>query len=101
MDLPASVANKRLTARLSSLDATPTKNRGWAYSVHSWSYLHTGMLPRLISFVCHSYENCRVCTQNSHSGTGRTPNVQRFNVQTLPRSNVPQSHCSRTPMVQQ
>ena len=21
------------------------------------------------SFVCHSYENCRVCTQNSHSGT--------------------------------
>jgi hypothetical protein len=24
-----------------------------------WSYLHTGMLPRLISFVCHSYENTR------------------------------------------
>ena len=22
-----------------------------------WSYLHTGTLPRLISFVCHSYEN--------------------------------------------
>ncbi len=25
----------------------------------SWSYHHTGTLPRLISFVCHSYENCR------------------------------------------
>ena len=24
-----------------------------------WSYLHTGTLPRLISFVSHSYENCR------------------------------------------
>src|SRR6266581_5293162 len=24
-----------------------------------WSYLHTGILPRLNSFVCHSYENCR------------------------------------------
>src|SRR5260370_39606 len=28
MDLPASVANKRLTASLNSLDATLTKNRG-------------------------------------------------------------------------
>src|SRR5467141_779377 len=36
-----------------------------------WSYLHTGTLPRLISFVSHSYENCRVCTQNSHSGSPR------------------------------
>ncbi len=34
-----------------------------------WSYHITGTLPRLISFVCHSYENCRVCIQNSHSGT--------------------------------
>src|SRR5260370_25823914 len=25
----------------------------------SWSYHHTGTLPRLISFVFHSYENCR------------------------------------------
>jgi len=24
-----------------------------------WSYLHTGTLLPLISFVCHSYENCR------------------------------------------
>src|SRR6266852_2860245 len=29
MDLPASVANKRLTAWLTPLDATLTKNRGW------------------------------------------------------------------------
>jgi hypothetical protein len=33
------------------------------------SYPYTGTLPRLISFVCHSYANCRVCTRNSHSGT--------------------------------
>src|SRR6266446_5754664 len=25
------------------------------------------------SFVCHSYENCRVCTNNSHSGTPHHP----------------------------
>jgi|HubBroStandDraft_3_1064219.scaffolds.fasta_scaffold21526_2 hypothetical protein len=25
----------------------------------TWSYLHTGTLPRLISFICHSCENCR------------------------------------------
>src|SRR5882762_7282434 len=48
---PASVANKRLTARLSPLDATLTKNGGH------------------VLFVCHSCENCRVCTNNSHSGT--------------------------------
>src|SRR6266851_6862726 len=42
-----------------------------------WSYLQTGTLPRLISFVSHSYENCRVCTQNSHS---ETPNCVPANV---------------------
>jgi len=26
---------------------------------HQWSYLYTGILPPLKSFVCHSYENCR------------------------------------------
>ena len=35
MDPPASVANKRLTACLSSLDATLTKNRGGPASRHS------------------------------------------------------------------
>jgi hypothetical protein len=34
-----------------------------------WSYLQTGTLPRPISFACHSYVDCRVCTQNSRSGT--------------------------------
>src|SRR5260370_18183991 len=32
----------------------------------------TYLLPSSVSckpFVCHSYENCRVCTNNSHSGT--------------------------------
>ena len=36
--------------------------------------LHT--LPSSVSrnsFVCHSYENCRVCTNNSHSGTPHHP----------------------------
>src|SRR5713226_1505138 len=33
MDLPASVANKRLTARLSPLDATLTKNMGEGGSI--------------------------------------------------------------------
>ena len=37
------------------------------------------------SFACHSYENCRVCTNNSHSGT-HPPTFKRFNVQTIPRS---------------
>src|SRR6266851_3940051 len=32
MDLPASVANKRLTVGLTPLDATLTKNRGWGQS---------------------------------------------------------------------
>src|SRR6266849_7233230 len=38
MDLPASVANKRLTAKLSPLDATLTKNRGWGYSSTSGTH---------------------------------------------------------------
>jgi len=36
-----------------------------------WSYPYTGTLPPPISFVSHSYENCRVCTNNSQSGTLR------------------------------
>jgi len=41
MDLPASVATKRLTAWLNPLDATLTKNRGWEYSSHSGTSLRT------------------------------------------------------------
>ena len=111
MDLPASVANKRLTAWLSSLDATLTKNRrGGGCYCPSWSHLHTGTLPRPISFVCHSYENCRVCTQSSRSGRGvysqrsnahfasrmALRDVQPSNLQTI----LP-SHCSARPLVPQ
>ena len=80
---PASVANKRLTARLSPLDATLTKNGG-ARPSNQILFLCPGprspvpasrlpyALPSSVSrnlFVCHSCENCRVCTNNSHSGT--------------------------------
>jgi hypothetical protein len=56
------------------------KTGGGGHAIAPWSCLHTGTLPRLISFVCHSYENCRVCTPNSHSGTGafRRSDVQTF-----------------------
>ena len=143
MDSPASVANKRLTARLNPLDATLTKNRGVGvppcasdkdvhpesangeraegffsdltllhssaprvfhnsfaakqfrtlsqncggvtlqlplfaghdaerplFSSFPFTGLHT--LPSFVSrksFACHSYENCRVYTNNFHSGT--------------------------------
>ena len=82
MDLPASVANKRLTARLSPSDATLTKTGGTSFKPDtfslSWprspvpaSHLPYA-LPSSVSrnlFVCHSCENCRVCANNSHSGT--------------------------------
>jgi hypothetical protein len=89
MDFPASVANKRLTPNLTPLDATATKNRGAHSSGQKlfsllalprrrsddfpprvFNRLHT--LPSYVSrksFACHSYENCRVYTNNSHSGT--------------------------------
>ena len=35
------------------------KNWGEGCNGPLWSYLQTGTLPRLIPFVCHSYENCR------------------------------------------
>ncbi len=38
-------------------------------SAYQWSYLHTGILPPVNSFVCHSYENCRGVGYSSHSGT--------------------------------
>src|SRR5712691_4538595 len=36
------------------------------------------------SCVCHSYENCRVCTNNSHSGLSTTSIVARFASSALP-----------------
>ncbi len=70
MDLPASVANKRLTACLSPLAATLTRNRGvGATRERFFTLLHIQpashlpyTLPSSVSrkpFVCHSYENCR------------------------------------------
>src|SRR6266851_3391079 len=48
----------RLMPQLNPLDATLTKNPGEGDAITShWSYRHTGTLPRLISFVSHSYEN--------------------------------------------
>jgi hypothetical protein len=45
------------------------KKGGGRRATQHWSYLSTGTLPRPISFVCHSCENCRVWPQNSHSET--------------------------------
>src|SRR6266851_6289748 len=102
-----------------ALNDTYKKQAGWGCYGPSWSHLHTGTLPRPISFVCHcyenrlsgvenkdlrvrtwprsifmhggapkahevSYENCRVCTPNCHSGRGWTqgctPDLQTFNL---------------------
>src|SRR6266851_8832956 len=35
------------------------------------------------SFPCHSYENCRVCTNNSHSGTRHSPLITPHCTQVL------------------
>src|SRR6266849_506154 len=87
MDFPASVANKRLPAELSPLAAPFTKNRGGGGVMVNQLPLSSNVPTRLqppfvlnrfhtLSFsiscnscVCHSYENCRVCTNNSQSGT--------------------------------
>jgi hypothetical protein len=44
------------------------------------------------SFACHSYENCRVCTNNSHSGT--LPNLRRSDAATFRCSDVRTVRCS-------
>src|SRR5712692_11100226 len=41
-------------------------------TLHTLSFSVSGK-----SCVCHSYENCRVCTNNSHSGTLRFTFVKR------------------------
>src|SRR5882724_4087072 len=91
MNLPASVANKELTGSLSPLAATLTKNRGWGVLwltnslqaltgekciCKSLVFYSLRTLPSSVScksFACHSYENCRVCTNNSHFGTRWLP----------------------------
>jgi len=122
MDFPASVANKRLTAELSPLDATLTKNRGaGGVSVNQLppvpafrrSNIPTRLQPSFVlnrlhtlsfsvscnSFTCHSYENNRVCANNSHSGAQRPPLhlEQRFDVQTCGRSDLQTNKLSPCP----
>jgi hypothetical protein len=68
MDLPASVANKRLTAWLCPLDATLIKNRR---SGVLWSFLVAPpyrYVPPTYLLCLPLLRNCRVCTQNSYSG---------------------------------
>jgi hypothetical protein len=93
MDLPLNVANKGLTVWLNPLDATFTKNRGWApFLVSNVPVLQerarpsrdenpvtaTPLFPTLTNcdgckpFRIRSYENCRVWSQNFHFGTPRT-----------------------------
>jgi hypothetical protein len=54
-----------------------------------WSYRYTGTLPRLISFVCHSYANCRVCTQNFHSVNCHPCQFYLFSFDTFANSFAP------------
>jgi hypothetical protein len=68
---PASVANKRLTAWLNSLDATLTKNRGGASA------------PRRSDF---STFRCAVCIPGGVTGRGRSDVATCFRVASLPRT---------------
>src|SRR5882672_5802730 len=95
MNLPASVANKELTGSLSPLAATLTRNRGWGVlwltnslqaltskkcMCKSLVFYSLRTLPSSVSrnsFACHSYENCRVCINNSHFGTRWLPRAVR------------------------
>src|SRR5260370_39729777 len=56
MDLPASVANKRLTVRLNPLDATLTKNQGWGHSSTSGTHL-----PPRIQLSFQPLTRCPLC----------------------------------------
>ena len=67
MDIPTSVANKRLMPKLTPLDATLTKNRGVAASP---TFQRSTFLPWVV------------------------PNVQPSNVTTFRRFPVPASHCN-------
>src|SRR6267142_5741398 len=90
MKPPVSVASKGLTGSLNCLESTLTKNRGeggvlWlTNSLHALAckkcickslvFYALRTLPSSVackSFACHSYKNCRVYTNNSHSETQR------------------------------
>ena len=71
--LPFFARTKKSTPLLSNASALSAKTTRVGVSLHffndslstnpwplpKWSYLHIGTFPRLISFICHSYENCR------------------------------------------
>src|SRR2546422_5519994 len=89
MDFPASVANKRLTAGLSPLDATLTKNtRGWgAHVLSTFSsplcFLALTKCKFSNSFVLIFMQiggGCSVCSQHS--------NLQTFNMLTVLPSSI-------------
>jgi len=113
MDFPASFANKSLTVNLTPLDATLTKNKGVVSFQSSEGFLPSGRsdvktfgrldifwvrvfnglhtLPSYVScksFACHSYENCRVYTKASHSGTRSASARRPFNSRASHPSNL-------------
>jgi len=57
------LTHRVLYATLSLVATMPPRRRLPSFSMAGnhplWSYLHTGTLLRLISLICHSYENCR------------------------------------------
>lgn len=90
MDLYASVANKRLTAQLSPLNATLTKNRwGWGcYGLPGRTSIPV-RCPDLSLLFPTLTKTAGCVAKTSHSGRGCTPNVQTFNLQTFKRSSRP------------
>jgi hypothetical protein len=109
MDLPASVANKRLTSNLTSLDATLTKNRGVASTAFSGrsdvqTFRRSDDSPgcsRSFALFCRSLhqecftsllqsipstlfrKNAGVSPNNSHSETRHSPLITRHCIRVL------------------
>jgi hypothetical protein len=97
INLPASVANKRLTAGLNPVDATLTKSRGYILQARhlslSSSLLSSPLPPIFRTHFQVPYpgspllaaltKTAGVCTNNSHSGTRHSPLVTRHCTQVL------------------
>ena len=94
---PVNVASKRLTAWLSPLDATLTKNRGWGRSGAILPPSHLPYaLPSSVSrkpIVCHSYENTRYVYQQfpSWHSSRCLPNLIPYSQSPIPSLLL---HCS-------
>jgi len=52
-------------------------------------------------FVCHSYENCRVCTNNSHSGTEHPIRMRVLSERSEPKDLSPSFASCATPATHQ